>query len=334
MGNKKKNPDPAKAPVIGIDLGGTKILAAVIDANGKVLSRFKKKTKPEKSPREVISRIADCARGAAEVAGVPLSSIAGIGIGAPGALNPLTGIIALAPNLHWKNIPLKALLEKQLHRPVFLNNDANIGTLGEQRYGAGRGHQNVVGIFIGTGIGAGIIFNGELYEGARWMAGEIGHIPLVENGPLCGCGKKGCLESVASRLAVVRSIGESVKKGRKTILTEKVKDEDLSHVKSQLLADAWKRKAPLVVPALKEAARYIGRGVAFVITFLNPDAVILGGGLIQALDNEFISCIKKEARKESLAPLYKGTKILRARLGDDAGIIGAAAYARIRLRKK
>ena len=334
MMKKKMSADPANAPVIGIDLGGTKILAGVIDAKGKVLSRFKKKTKPEKSFKEIISRIADCAKGAAEVAGVPLSSIAGIGIGAPGALNPLTGVIALAPNLHWKNVPLKALLEKQLHRPVFLNNDANIGTLGEQCYGAGKGHKNVVGIFIGTGIGAGIIFNGELYEGATFMAGEIGHIPLKENGPLCGCGKKGCLESVAGRLAVVRSIGESVKKGGKPILSEKLKDEDLSRIKSQILADAWKMNAPLVVPVLKEAARYIGRGVAIVITFLNPDAVILGGGLIQALDNKFISYIKKEAQKESLAPLYKGTKILRARLGDDASIIGAACYARIRLCKK
>lgn len=327
MTGKKSGKDSPGGPIIGIDLGGTKILASVIDETGKVISPFKKRTKPEKPYPEVIQRIATCARGAAEEAGIPFSSISGVGIGAPGTLNPLTGVIHQAPNLNWKEVHLKSLLEEDLKVPVFLNNDANLGTLGEQRLGAGVGMKNIFGIFVGTGIGGGLIIDGKLYEGSSFMAGEIGHIPMVMDGPMCGCGKRGCLEAVAGRLAIVRTIFEAVKKGEKTSLTME-KNGDFMSIKSNAIAQAWINKDPLTVRTLKNAAFHIGRAVAIVISILNPDAVILGGGLIEALDNAFFQQVIKSTEMHTLPTMLKETKIVRALLGDDAGIIGAAFYAR------
>jgi len=333
MAEKKTANSLSRAPVVGIDLGGTKILAASVDARGKILSRFKKKTKAKNSHKEVISRIALCARGAVEQAGLDLSRIAAVGIGAPGALNPEKGVIHLAPNLNWENVPLKKILEQELKRPVFIGNDVNVGILGEHRMGAGKGMQNLVGIFIGTGIGGGLVFNGQIYEGAHFMAGEIGHIPLVKGGPVCGCGRRGCFEAVAGRLAIVRSIENKIKKGKKSILEQDVKG-DFSRIKSRRLAWAWKEKDPVAVRELKSAARYIGWGTAIALTLLNPDAVILGGGLIEAMDDKFFEYIVKSAKQRSFSPIFKETKILRALLGDDAGIVGAAFLARDKLVKK
>ena len=316
----------AEHPVIGIDLGGTKILASTIDATGKILSRFKKRTKAEKPFQEVVQRIANCARGAAQEAGIPLADIAGVGIGAPGAMNPIAGIIHFAPNLNWKEVPLKKLLEDDLGVPVFLENDVNLGTLGEQRFGAGVGMKNIFGMFVGTGIGGGIIIDGKLYEGASFMAGEVGHIPMVLDGPLCGCGRWGCFEAIAGRLAVVRDIANAVKQGEKTSLLME-KSDDILSIKSNAIAKAWQEGDALTVKVLKNAAFYIGRGVASIIAIFNPDAVILGGGLIEALDNSFFQQIIKSADVHSIPAMFKETKILRALLGDDAGIIGAAFHS-------
>ncbi len=321
------------APVIGIDLGGTKILAAVVNKKGEILTRKKKRTRVEKPYQEVIARIASCARRAAEEANIPLSSIAAVGIGAPGGLNPSTGIISIAPNLNWRDVPLKDILAEDLGIPVFVGNDVNVGILGEHRLGAGVGVKNLVGIFVGTGIGGGLILDGKLYEGSSFLAGEIGHIPVVDDGPLCGCGNRGCLEAVAGRLAIVRDIKEAVEKGKKTVLTQWI-DKDLSRVKSNLLARAWEEKDPLTVRVLKRAARYIGRGVATVISLLNPDVVVLGGGLIEALDDNFLKHISESVKKSTFPATFKETRIVRALLGDDAGIIGAAFYARDRLSPK
>ncbi|MBN1900106.1 ROK family protein [Candidatus Sumerlaeota bacterium] len=327
--NKVKDGAP---PLLGVDLGGTKILACVVDEHGKILSRCKKKTKPEKSSQEVISRIALCSRSAVAEAGLEWEAIGALGIGAPGALNPHTGVINLAPNLNWKHLPLKDILEKELKIPVFINNDVNMGVLGEHRIGAGKGMRNVMGIFIGTGIGGGLVINGNIYEGSSFMAGEIGHIPMVENGPPCGCGKKGCFEAVAGRLAIVREIQSEIAKGGKSSLQTMISG-GLGSVKSKHLAQAWKEKDPLVMEQIEKAAHYIGLGVSIAITILNPDAIILGGGVIEALDAHFIKKIAESAREHTIAPLFKATKIRRALLGDDAIVIGSALYAREHLEK-
>jgi glucokinase len=187
--------------------------------------------------------------------------------------------------------------------------------------------KNIFGIFVGTGIGGGLIIDGKLYEGSSFMAGEIGHIPMVVDGPLCGCGKRGCLESVAGRLSIVRTISEAVQKGEKTALIME-KNGDIMSIKSNAIAQAWISKDPLTVRTLKNAAFYIGRAVAIVISILNPDAVILGGGLIEALDNAFFQQVIKSTEMHTLPTMLKETKIVRALLGDDAGVIGAAFYAR------
>ena len=174
--------------VIGVDMGGTKILSAVIDAEGNILGTAKVPTKAKKGASEVIDRIADSVRKAIDKSGVAAESIQAIGIGAPGPLDPATGVVIFAPNLGWRDVPLKAELEARVGFPTFVDNDVNVGTLGEHVFGAGRGVQNVVGIFVGTGIGGGIILQGELFHGASKTAGEIGENYCQGRWPRCGCG--------------------------------------------------------------------------------------------------------------------------------------------------
>lgn len=328
--DSKKSSANSQKPFIGVDLGGTKILACVVDPDGKIISRNKKKTKAHKSWEKVVERIIKCIRKAVEKAELTMDQVAAVGIGAPGALNPFTGVIHVAPNLGWKEINLSSIMEDDLGVPVFLNNDVNIGTLGEHRRGVGVGLDHLFGMFIGTGIGGGLILNGKIYEGARFMAGEVGHIPMVKDGPVCGCGNRGCFEAVAGRLAIVRDIKKESEKGRKTIL-KKASGGDFSKVRSKLLSLGWSEKDPLTVEVLEKSAWFIGRGVATVINILNPDAVILGGGVIEALDEDFLNLIRKSVEEHSFPAMTSETKILRAILGDDAVIAGAAAYAADRL---
>ena len=207
--------------VIGVDMGGTKILSAVIDAEGNILGTAKVPTKAGKGAVAVIDRIADCVQKAVSKSGVAAESIQAIGIGAPGPLDPATGVVIFAPNLGWRDVPLKAELEARTGFLTFVDNDVNVGTLGEHVFGAGRGVQNVVGIFVGTGIGGGIILHGELFHGASKTAGEIGHIIVKAGGPRCGCGTRGCLEAIASRTAMTKQFQKAIlKKGQKSVLSE------------------------------------------------------------------------------------------------------------------
>ncbi len=330
---RTKRADLLQKPVIGVDVGGTKILASVVMPTGEILSRYKKKTQSKKSDSDVLSRIFDCIHGAADEAEMPLDAMAAVGIGAPGALNPVTGVIHLAPNLGWKNMPLKQILEDRLALPVFLNNDVNVGVIGEHRMGSGVGMENIFGMFIGTGIGGGLILDDRLYQGSHFMAGEVGHIPVVENGPLCGCGRRGCLEAVAGRLGIVRQIEALVRKGRKSSLMDEAKG-DIAKVKSRMLSKAWQNGDPVATKVLKSAAGYIGRAVATVVSILNPDAVILGGGIIEALDERFVNLIRKSAAAHAFPAMIEDTKILPAILGDDAVTVGAAFLARDQMLKK
>ena len=200
--------------VVGVDMGGTKILAAVINAKGEIVQQAKRATKPKKGPEEVIERITRCIREAIDSAELNPSQIRAIGIGSPGPLDPETGVIIFAPNLGWSNVPLKAKLEANLSIPTFVDNDVNVGTLGEYAFGAGQGVKNLVGIFVGTGIGGGIILDGKLFHGVNKTAGEVGHMIVEAKGPRCGCGNFGCLEAVASRTAITRDLQKAILKKR------------------------------------------------------------------------------------------------------------------------
>ena len=316
--------------VIGVDMGGTKILSAVIDAEGNILGTAKVSTKAGRGAVAVIDRIANCIQRAVDKSGVDAASIQAVGIGAPGPLDPATGVVIFAPNLGWRDVPLKTELETRTGFPTFVDNDVNVGTLGEHVFGAGRGIQNVVGIFVGTGIGGGIILQGELFHGASKTAGEIGHIIVKAGGPRCGCGTRGCLEAIASRTAMTKQFQKAIlKKGKKSVLSE-LTGGDLSAIRSGVLAKAVRLNDALTLKVLKKVTKYLGIGIGSIVNFLNPEMIVLGGGVVEALDDTFLDGIRAATKKYSLPNTLDGVQIVRAELGDNSGILGAAALARQR----
>ncbi|MYB93338.1 ROK family glucokinase [Candidatus Poribacteria bacterium] len=316
--------------VVGVDMGGTKILSAVIDAEGNILGTAKVPTKADASTSVVIDRIADSIQQAIGKSGVNAASIEAVGIGAPGPLDPETGVVIFAPNLGWRDVPLKAELEARAGIPTFVDNDVNVGTLGEHAFGAGKGVQNVVGIFVGTGIGGGIILHGELFHGASKTAGEIGHIIVKADGPKCGCGTRGCLEALASRTAMTKQLQKAIKKKGKKSVISKLTDGDLSAIRSGVLAKAVRSNDKLTLKVFKKATKYLGVGIGSIVNFLNPEMIILGGGVVEALDDTFLDNIRAAAEKYALPNTLDGVQIVRAKLGDNSGILGAAALARQR----
>ena len=316
--------------VIGVDMGGTKILSAVIDAEGNILGTAKVPTKADAGTSAVIDRIADSIQKAIGTSGVNETSIEAVGIGAPGPLDPETGVVIFAPNLGWRDVPLKAELEARVGIPTFVDNDVNVGTLGEHAFGAGKGVQNIVGIFVGTGIGGGIILQGELFHGASKTAGEIGHIIVKADGPRCGCGRRGCLEALASRTAMTKQFQKAIKKKGKKSVISKLTDGDLSAIRSGVLAKAIRANDKLTLKIFKKATKYLGIGIGSIVNFLNPEMIILGGGVVEALDDTFLDNIRAAAAKYALPNTLDGVQIVRAKLGDNSGILGAAALARHR----
>lgn len=313
--------------LIGVDFGGTKILAAVFSSHLKCLGRAKMSTKSQRGPEAVIERIARCVQDAVDECDLDMKRIKGVGIGAPGAVDPATGKVIFGPNLGWEDVSLKKALEKVLDLPVFVENDGNICTLGVYESELGSKPRHVVGIFLGTGIGGGLILDGQLHSGFNRTAGEIGHMILEVGGPKCGCGNRGCFEALAGRQAIFRKIQSAVKDGQKTVLTEMLGD-DLLDMRSGDLRRAIRRGDKLVDRIVEEAAEYTGIAVANVINLLNPEVVILGGGIISALEDEMMAIIVETAQDYAMPGTAKGIEIIPSKLGDDAGIIGGAVLAR------
>ncbi len=313
--------------VIGVDFGGTKILTGVFSNSLELLGMAKVSTKSQRGVGAVIERIARCVRDAVDEADLSLKQVRAVGIGAPGAVDGEGGNIIFAPNLEWSDVPLKKELEKQLEVPVFLENDCNISTLGVYSAELGAKPRHVLGIFVGTGIGGGLIVNGELYSGFGHTAGEVGHMVLDVNGPKCGCGNKGCFEALASRTAIFRRIQAAVKDGQKTLLTDMLGD-DLDDMRSGDLRKAVRRGDKLVTKVIEDAAEYTGIAVANLVNILNPEIVVLGGGVIEALGDEMMDVIRKTAKEHAMPGAMKGVQIVDTHLGDNAGITGGAVLAK------
>ena len=312
---------------VGVDFGGTKILTGVFDSHLKCLGRAKVSTKSERGPEVVIERIARCVKEAVDECDLTLKQIRGIGLGAPGAVDPEAGRVLFAPNLGWENVALKKELEKQLDVPVFLENDCNIAALGIYETELKAKPKSMLGIFLGTGIGGGLILDGKLFSGFNRTAGEVGHMVIEVGGAKCGCGNKGCFETLASRSAIFRKIQAAVKDGQKTLLTEMLGD-DLKDLRSGDLRKAIRRGDKFVEKVVEEAAEYTGVAVANLINVFNPEVVVLGGGVIDALEDEMMAIIIETAQDYVLNGTMKGIEIIATKIGDDAGIIGGAVLAR------
>lgn len=322
----------SKDYVMGVDLGGTKILAGVFDDKLECLGRAKKSTKADRGADAVVDRVAATVLEAIDECDLQPRQIRGVGVGAPGACDPETGTVIFAPNLVWKNYPLKKELEKRLDIPVFVENDCNMQTLGVYEKELKGKPRHMVGIFLGTGIGAGIILEGRLFSGFNRTAGEIGHMVLEVGGPKCGCGNKGCFEALASRTAILKRIEAAVKDGQKTVLTEML-GSDLDDLRSGDLRKALKRGDKLVEKVVEEAAEYTGIAVANVINLLNPEVIVVGGGVIDALEDDMLAIIIETARDYAMNGTTNGIEILASKLGDEAGITGGAVLARRETKK-
>jgi glucokinase len=313
--------------LVGVDLGGTKILAGVFNDKLDCIGRAKKSTKSQRGADTVISRVAACVLEAVDECDLEPKQIRGIGIGAPGACDPESGTVLFAPNLVWKNVPLKKDLEKALGIPVFVENDCNIQALGVYEKELKGKPRHMVGIFLGTGIGAGIIVDGKLYSGFNRTAGEIGHMVLEVAGPKCGCGNKGCFEALASRTAMFKAIETAVKDGQKTILTEML-GNSLDDMRSGDLRKAIKRGDKLAEKVVETAAEYTGIAAANIINLLNPEVIVIGGGVIDALEDEMLAIIVETAHDYAMTGTDDGIEIIASKLGDDAGITGGAVLAK------
>ena len=228
--------------------------------------------------------------------------------------------------MNWKDVPLKKALEKELEVPVFLENDCKLHTLGVFDAELKGKVKQLIGIFLGTGIGAGIMIDGKLYTGFNGSAGEVGHMVIDINGPECGCGNHGCFEALASRRAIFRTIQSAVKKGQETLLVDML-GKDLADMRSGDIRKALRRGDRFVEKVIEQAAEYTGIAVGNLINLFNPEVIVLGGGIIEQLEHEMLPIIEKVARAHALPGTSKGIEIMATRLGDDAGITGGAVLA-------
>lgn len=307
---------------IGIDLGGTKILIGLVEKeSGKVVSHIKKKTKKEKGPENIVRKMVEGVKELLEESGKSFTEISSIGIGSAGQIDRKNGIIIGAPNLDCYNLNLKEILQNKFNIPVFVGNDVEVATIGEQKFGAGKGCADFVCVFVGTGIGSAIVKNGHIIYGATGTAGELGHIIVDLNGRPCACGAHGCLEAYASRSAIETRIEGALKKGRKSCISEYL--EEGKAITSSMIRKSIEREDELVTQCVSEASEYLSGGLASVINLINPELIILGGGLIEAVDYFYKQTIKKAKSKSLPVPAEK-IRFSKTILGDYSGVIGAA----------
>jgi len=314
--------------VIGVDLGGTKILSVCLDASLQRVGEDRRPTEATAGPEAVIGRMAESVRAAAGKL-----QVSAVGVSTPGPSDPERGIVTTPPNLPgWRNVPLARLLGEALGLPAWIENDANAAALAEHRLGAGRGSKHMVFVALGTGIGGGLILDGRLYEGASGAGGEIGHMQLQPDGRQCGCGRRGCLEALASGWvleAEAAAIVEAEPDGlvAKIALKENV-DPDARIL--ELAADAGDRAADEV---LRRAGRYLGAGLTNLVDVFNPELIVIGGSL-RKLGERYIGTAKAIVAAEAFPQSYADLRIVEAELGDEAQAIGAALVAVDRLGKK
>jgi glucokinase len=311
---------------VGFDLGGTKMLAAAFDEGFEPLAKKRKRTKAQDGAAGGLKRMIGLIEETLAEAGIGGDGLAGIGVGCPGPLDLDRGIILETPNLGWKKTRVRAELEKAFGCPVVIANDVDAGVYGEYRLGAARGARCVVGVFPGTGVGGGAVYNGGIIRGAKGSCMEIGHIQVVRDGPLCGCGRRGCLEAVAGRLAIAAAAAIAAYRGEAPHLLAKA-GTDVSSIRSRALCESIAAGDTAVENIVREAARTIGWAMAGVVNLLAPDVVLLGGGLVEDMPKLFQEEVSA-AVNARVMPSYEGSfEVVVAELAGDATITGAAAWA-------
>jgi len=316
-------------PIVGIDLGGTNMQIGIVDAARTLLGRAKRKTKPEEGLDAVIDRIASGVKEACDDAGLSIKDLGALGIGAPGAIEPKEGVVLEAVNLHWTDVRLADILEQKFGLPSVVDNDVNAAVYGENRLGSGNNARDLLGVWVGTGIGGGLIIDGRLYYGHHKTAGEVGHMILFPNNPP---GYRS-LEHNCSRTAVVDRLVRLIKGNRKSIVPTLV-DGDLSAVKSKTVAKAYEMGDDLTVEIVDHTAELIGIHVAGIVTLLSLGRVVVGGGLTEALGRPFVERIQRFARINAFPAKCQEVDVVPSKLEDNAGVFGAVLIAAERLNGK
>jgi len=314
--------------IVGVDLGGTNIVVGLLPIQGGDVLGFRTQpTESQRGARFVVNRIVQMVEEAiAEVtaeAGTTRHAVAGVGIGSPGPLDRKTGTVINTPNLGWRNFPLRDLIANAVKLPCTLDNDANCATYGEWWLGAGRGTQQLVGLTLGTGIGGGVVLNGEIYHGASDVAGEIGHMTIDSNGRRCKCGNYGCLEQYASGPAIAERAVEGLESGAVSMLTEMV-DGKLELITAATVYEAAVLSDAYATEVMRDTARFLGAGVANIINILNPEMVVVAGGVTRAGEHLF-EPLRAEVRRRAFRSAQEICRIVSGELPGTAGVVGAAA---------
>ncbi|MGE5530001.1 MAG: ROK family protein [Patescibacteria group bacterium] len=315
---------------IGVDLGGTKIATVLVGPKGEVLAEDQRPTEAERGVEAVIDRLADSARAAA---GGRLAEVAAVGLGAPGPLNISQGLIFKAPNLPgWDNVPVARMLGARLGMPISLENDANAAAYAEWAAGAGRGARDMIYLTISTGIGGGLIAGGRLHHGRDDAAGEVGHMTVLPEGPPCGCGRRGCWETLCSGTAIAAEMVRRLAGGAHSRAQE-LAGGDPAAITAAHVAQAAREGDPVAASVLERAFFFLALGITNLIHLLNPDTIVIGGGVAK-LGDQLFGPVRALVRERAYPTLVEGLPIVPAALGGRSGSLGAALVARARQNKE
>ncbi|MCA1031732.1 ROK family glucokinase [Bacillus timonensis] len=314
--------------LVGVDLGGTTIKMAFINMYGEIMSKWEIVT--DKTGKSITTDIAKAIDKKLEELDQPKSKLIGIGMGAPGPVNMATGLVYETANLGWKNFPLKDRLEIETGLPAVIDNDANIAAIGEMWKGAGEGAKDLICVTLGTGVGGGIIANGEVVHGVNGAGGEIGHITSIpEGGAPCGCGKNGCLETIASATGIVRLTLEKMNRTQTESILRK-KYEETGHITSKMVFEAAQENDELATEIIEFVTFHLGLALANLANGLNPEKIVIGGGVSKAGD-QLAELVSNHFKKFAFPRVALGAEITIATLGNDAGVIGGAWLAKTKL---
>jgi glucokinase len=316
----------------GVDLGGTKILVLIANDGAEVLGSRRVATEAPQGPQHVVRRIVEAVRQVAMEAKVELSELSAVGISAPGPIDTVDGIITDPPNLPgWHNVPLGSILREHLNLPTVLENDANCAAIGEHLFGAGVGYRHMIYVTVSTGVGGGLIIENELYSGTSGAAGEVGHLVVAEVGPTCGAGHIGCLEAYASGTAIAARAREMVAAGELP-LTAKLAEQD-PPLSAKTVYQAGLQGEAAALALIERAGRFLGIGLASLINTFNPQAIVLGGGLMNMGDT-ILGPAVETARTRTFAQSFTDVRIVEGELGERGAALGAIAVAQSRYAPK
>lgn len=307
---------------IGFDLGGTNMGASLVSLEGKIIHTSECPTLSHEPAENIIGRIKNLIKDCFEYGKENNLEVISVGIGCPGLIDSNTGVVRFSPNIpSWNNVEIGKILSEEFHVPVSIDNDVRVAALGEYAFGAGRNYKNILCITVGTGVGGAIILDGKLMRGPSQSMGELGHMTLKSDGPKCGCGNNGCLEALASSTAIIREANEVLEKGLSPIM-QKMVDEG-QKVNAYLVTKAAEQGDKEASRIMRETGEWLGIGLSTVINLLNPEVIIIGGGVSLAGDVLF-NPMKEEISKRALKIPREFVKIVPAELGDSAGMIGAS----------